>query len=167
MQTLVIAVLLGFAITSANRPPSPYIDKGACPFEGCIYREWIAAKETRLFDHPNGKRIVGVLHKGQHVVGLTGEVHCVPVLVHATEDVPDPQNPRHIVLRRGEPFYLLHRLGEGYWLGGYQGKLVSVDSFSDPGRFPKAVWWVKVKTRSGLVGWAISDRNFDGQDSLS
>ena len=167
MLNLPIAVLFSLALINTSRPPTPYIDKGACPFEGCIYREWIALKAIRLLDRPNGKRVVGMIHQGEHVIGLTGEVHCMPVLVHALEDVPDPQNLRHIVVRKGEAFYLLHRLGEGYWLGWYKGKLIDVDEFSNPGKVPQAVWWVKVKTPSGLAGWTISDGNFAGQDSLS
>ena len=29
-------------VTQASGPPVPYEDIGACPFEGCVYREWIA-----------------------------------------------------------------------------------------------------------------------------
>jgi hypothetical protein len=30
-------------------PSSPYVDKGACPFEGCSYRAWTAKRRVLLF----------------------------------------------------------------------------------------------------------------------
>jgi len=60
--------------------------------------------------------------------------------------------------------------GEGAWLVWFHGKLSTVDNFSDKGPFPKAVWWVKVRTAAGLVGWTTSDHgrnDFYGQDSLA
>lgn len=108
-----------------------------------------------------------MVRAGERVAGLTGEVHSVPVLVHARENIPNPEKPGETAIPRGEPFYVLHYLGEGYWLSWYKGTLVNVENFSDAGPFPKSVWWVKVKTGKGLVAWAVSDGNFEGQDRLA
>lgn len=32
--------------------PDPYISKGACPFECCSYREWIANRDVTVMDKP-------------------------------------------------------------------------------------------------------------------
>jgi hypothetical protein len=90
-------------------PPSPYIDKGACPFECCTYREWTAKEAIALVDQPNGKRAVAQLHKGEKVQGVTGEVHSVPSRVVATKDNPNAK------VKAGDVIYVLHYLGEGAW----------------------------------------------------
>ena len=44
MRTAAITGLL-LALTQtphSGAPPMPYIDQGACPFECCTYRDWVA-----------------------------------------------------------------------------------------------------------------------------
>lgn len=159
--------LVAVATGAINRPPTPYIDKGACPFEGCTYRTWVAKKEVHLVSRPGSRKTVGVVQAGERVVGITGEVHSIPILVHAADNIPDPDKPDQVLIPKGKPFYVIHYLGEGYWLCWYDGQLTEVENFSDRRPFPKATWWVEVRTSSGLIGWAISDGNFDGQDSLA
>jgi hypothetical protein len=167
MRLLFCILLVGLTVTGASGPPNPYIDKGACPFEGCTYREWVAKRDLTLFDLPNGQRRIGRLGAGERVTALTGEVRSVPKLVHAKANVQNPDKPEETIIPKGEAFYLLHHIGEGNWLSWYRGKLVPVESFLVAGSFPKSVWWAKVKTRTGLVGWVVSDGNFDGQDRLA
>jgi hypothetical protein len=159
---------LGFTLLSGaeNTLQNPFIDKGACPFEGCVYREWTATKRITLYDEPQGKHIIGHLRPGERVIGITGEVRCIPLRALAEWDHPDPEDPSRILIKKATAYYVLHYEGEGAWLVWYRGKLITVN-LSESGSFPKAVWWVKVKTSAGVVGWAISDRNFDGQDSLA
>jgi hypothetical protein len=145
--------------TKEQAPPSPYIDKGACPFECCTYREWTAKEAIDLVDQPNGKRVVGQLHKGEKVQGVTGEVHSIPLRVVALNDDPDAK------VKAGDVIYVLHYLGEGAWQVWHKGELVVIENFSDKGPFPRATWWVQIKTASGVVGWAISHGNFSNQDS--
>ena len=50
-RTAIIAVLtvvLMFApdATAQSRPPVPFFDRGACPFECCTYRQWSVDKPT-------------------------------------------------------------------------------------------------------------------------
>src|SRR5438034_1651310 len=59
----------------ARGPRMPYVDWGACPFEGCVYREWIAertatVRTARRRDAPVAFR----LSPGDKVVALTGVV---------------------------------------------------------------------------------------------
>jgi hypothetical protein len=168
---LIAGASLCFGLTllsgGETTPPHPFIDKGACPFEGCTYREWTATKRITLYDVPKGKHAVGHLGPGEHVVGITGEVRSIPLRVVATSNHPDPEDQRRVLIKKGEPYCVLHYLGEGTWLVWHRGKLTTIENFSESGPFPNAIWWVKVKTSEGLVGWAISDHNFDGQDSLA
>jgi len=143
---------------------SPYIDKGACPFEGCVYREWTAKKAIDLYDKPNGTRIVGHLRAGEHVAGLTGEVHSIPIRVVAKENIPDPEHPDRTMIPKGQGFYVIHYLGEGNWLAWYRGNLTTVESMSEDGPFPQATWWVQVKTSKGIIAWTVSLNNLDNQD---
>lgn len=86
----------------------------------------------------------------------------------ASEDKPDPEDPNRIMIRKGETFYVLHYAGEGNWLVWFHGKISFVENFSNEGPFPKADWWVEIKTAKGVVGWAISNPgDFDGQDRLA
>ena len=167
-RTLVFFFLLGFLAVNAgtpqnqptteSAPPSPFIDKGACPFECCTYREWTANQEISLLDQPNGKKVVTQLHKGEKVQGVTGEVHSIPLRTTAKHD--DPQTG----LKAGDVIYVLHPVGEGFWKVWHGGKLLDTDDVPDKG-LPRYTWWVQIKTASGVVGWAISRHNFDNQDA--
>ena len=142
-----------------NAPPNPYIDKGACPFECCTYREWTANEAIELLDQPNGKKIVAHIQKGEKVQGLTGEVHSVPLRVVASRDQPDAN------IKRGDVFYVLHYSGECYWTVWHNGQLAEAENCSDEGPHPQSTWWVKVKTASGVTGWTVSQGNFSNQDA--
>lgn len=32
-------------------------------------------------------------------------------------------------------------------------------------KFPKSIWWVKMKTKSGLIGWTKEHQNFGNMDA--
>jgi len=160
-------MLLGVMVTSViaaqtageHQPPNVYIDRGACPFECCTYREWVARTGVTLLDSPNGKRVVGRVKKGQRVLALTGEVHSVPLPVVAHHDYPDAD------VKTGDTVYVLHYVGEGYWKVWHDGKVVEIDDFPDKGSKPKTTWWVKLKTPTGAIGWTVEHGNFENQDA--
>jgi len=155
-------ILLAGAMDLPSAPPSPYIDKGGCPFEGCVYREWTAQRTIPLYDKPNGVRTGVFLRAGEHVVGLTGEVHSIPQRVVSDENITDLVDARRIRIAKGQVYYVIHYLGEGAWLVWHRGKLTSLDDVPVRAQSVRAVWWVRVKT--SRVGWTISHNNFDGQD---
>src|SRR6266478_6263107 len=86
---VLLAPVVAAQTTGEQKPPNVYIDKGACPFECCTYREWVAHTDVTLLDSPNGKKVVGRIKRGEKVLALTGEVHSVPLRVTAKEDYPD------------------------------------------------------------------------------
>jgi hypothetical protein len=158
---------LGMLVVSASgpnfacgqEPPKIHIDKGACPFECCTYREWVARTDATLVDRPNGKRVVGRIKKGDKVLALTGEVHSVPLRAVANRDYSDAG------VKAGDTIYILHYLGEGYWKIWHDGKLVEIEDFPGKGPKPKFAWWVKLKTSSEVIGWTIERNNFENQDA--
>src|SRR5690554_5510024 len=44
-----LAILASLAAVQAQSlPPLPFEDIGACPFEGCVYREWVARSAVEI-----------------------------------------------------------------------------------------------------------------------
>jgi hypothetical protein len=146
--------------SQAVLPPELYISKGACPFECCTYRKWRANRTVTLMDHPGGKPMAQVRNHEQ-VLAITGEVRTHPLRV--TIKKKGSQNGSVPV---GSTVYLLHPIGEGFWLVWYEGKTIEMDpQYEGPG--PQYQWWAKVKTQSGKIGWArmnASDLAFENVD---
>jgi hypothetical protein len=143
----------------ADRPPKVFVDVGACPFECCTYREWTVRKSVRLLDQPNGMHVVGALHKGEAVQGLTGEVISTPIAVKVNRALPGTP------IKAGDTFYVLHYDGEGDWKVWFRGETTFVNQSVVNVPRPKSEWWVKVRKSAGVVGWALSDDHFLHQDA--
>ncbi len=151
-----------------SHPPSVYVAKGACPFEGCVYREWIARRALTVLDRPGGSEVARI-NKGDRVQAITGEVHCRPLRVVADRNHPESGSyePTSPLIRKGQVYYLLHYLGEGQWKVWFQGKLAVIGGRDPDAPKPKTTWWAKVKTARGVTGWVVATGNFDGQDMLA
>jgi hypothetical protein len=146
----------------AAEPPKLYVSEGACPFECCTYQDWIAKRTVTLLDRPGGSAIVQV-RKGEKVQAITGEVRTHPLRyqIQQTED-----NPQVGTIAAGSTVYLLHPIGEGFWLVWYRGKIVPIDP-QYVGPDPSYQWWAKVKSQSGRIGWVqmkANDLAFDRVD---
>lgn len=151
------------AATPMSTPPNPFIDKGACPFECCTYRDWTTKKPVTLLDKPDGKTAVAAVPAKTVVRGVTGQVWSMPVSITATHAFADSP------IRKGDTFYAMHSAGEGFWVVWFKGKTYSVDMTqpSDGAVLEKASskWWVQIKTKDGKVGWVLNANQFDNQDS--
>ena len=143
---------------ATDRPPTPFIDRGACPFECCTYRKWRALQPLKLVDRPGGKKIVGRLRAGETVDALTGETHSAPLAMEAPVDIPAAR------VRKGDPIFVLHFEGEMTWKIWVRGKLTDAELLGLQ-RVPKTEWWAKVRTLRGVVGWVRAERNFENQDA--
>ena len=120
----------------------PYEDVGACPFEGCVYREWranavVAVRTTRLASAAIAFRV----RKGEAVTALTGiVVTTVPgrVRFRAPADltwtdfetavvggVPSrhPRESGVLHVEPGDTLYLLTYHGEGSTAAWFNGRL--------------------------------------------
>jgi hypothetical protein len=169
------AGILGFGLLVAvvALGQEPYIDKGACPGEGCGYGErWVTETAIQLRGAPgSSSTIVATLERAEPVATITSEVHTIPV--------------RFIVRRAHEEFVpgdeviVYTYLGEGRFRLRHNGKLKEVDlDFSPAGssngtrcdvearcwgtleKEHESQWWVKVRTRSGLEGWVLDTAGF-------
>ena len=174
LSIALIVVLLSAGVAASEvRPPSTYVDVGACPFECCSYRMWTVNEATTLLTEPEGKAVVGSLRKGDLVQGLTGEVISKPLAVKANHNIHavgagQSDIVMDLSIPTGDTFYILHYEGEGAWKVWLSGKTVSVDERDITNMatlHPKMDWWVKVKDAKGNVGWTLSDRHFLHQDA--
>ncbi len=58
-------------VRSGLAPALPYIAKNKCPFEGCVYREWTALKDTPTYTTWRGTRKrAGTVRKGEKVTAV-------------------------------------------------------------------------------------------------
>ncbi|MBZ5579568.1 MAG: hypothetical protein LAP40_23655 [Acidobacteriia bacterium] len=153
---LALLYVLAMGAVAADRPASLFVDRGACPFECCTYRKWKASKPLVLRNRPGGKA-VGGLKPGDWVSALTGETRSVPLAMASPVDVPDEG------IRKGDPIFLLHYEGEGFWKIWVRGKTADVEVLSVR-QVPKTEWWAKVRTSGGLIGWVRAEGNFENQD---
>ena len=156
---VIMPLLLSLALLAADRPPSPYIDRGACPFECCTYRRWRALKPMVLHDRPGGHRIVGRLQSGEWVRALTGETRSKPVALAAPFDVPKDG------IRKGDRVFVLHYSGEGFWKVWVRGETVDEPFQLAEAQRPLTEWWAQVRTSSGIVGWVRAENAFANQDA--
>lgn len=162
-----------------QRPPQTYAAKGACPFECCVYREWNVEENVELYDSPGGTRQTGLAAKGEQVEGLTGEVHLSPTPVLVRYRPPYSQG-----VDIGDVVFILDYRGEGHANIWHEGRIIETDvlSVEDHCMFPgedcwgeyldpsdaeqrPSVWWVKVRTSSGAVGWTDKPQNFSNKDA--
>jgi len=171
------ATSLAAAATSAL--PKTFVDKGACPFECCTYREWSVGKDTTLYDKPNGTQVVGRVKKGEKVTGLTGIIYIAPTPMQVVYP--------HLPYKKGETVYLLTPIGEGFRKVWFNGKVREEEvvflynygadkTCKKPdkecwGRVQgednegKMTWWVQVKLPNGKSGWSKESANFGNMDS--
>jgi hypothetical protein len=76
--TVLGAVMITVTSAFAQRPTLPFVDKGACPFEGCVYqRDWTAKARVvayQTWDSHAPVRSVFVIEPGETVTAMTGVV---------------------------------------------------------------------------------------------
>lgn len=170
-----IACLLSGSPVSPQEapPPETLIDKGACPFECCTYRTWHADSETELLEKPEpGSGIVATVPQGSEVEALTGDVY-VTAGIFSVEKAFSRYEP-------GDSIRVYTYLGEGRFKTWFNGRFYEDDLDSGPfgssgytsklGVFrlkPVSIWWVKIKTRNGIVGWSDRAENFSNKDACS
>jgi hypothetical protein len=171
--------------TPAFAAPPVYIDKGACPFECCTYRQWSVLDDTVLFDKAEGTRPVAKLSKGASVTAVTGEVHLVPTPMKVVF--------AHGRFHVGDQAYLLTNEGEGVmkvWMNGTISEedvwFVGDSKWQDWGdadgkrmtcahpskqcwgrieELPESDWWILIKSPDGKLGWTKDHAHFGNKDA--
>ena len=171
MKTLFGAILsiliAAFAVFGQNsRPTMPFVDKGACPFECCTYREWTVDRTTAVRSAMrDGSSIAFRLKKGERVRGLTGTV-----ITSQPGEVRVLKRTKigRFTAQPGDTLYLLTYVGEGFHRVWYKGRITEEETYDRKFfrelRKPKAVWWVKVRNSKGQIGWSREPDNFGNKD---
>lgn len=167
---LVLAfVIIGNLKSKAEEHPDFYIDKGACPFECCTYRDWEAEETTELFAEPKtDSRRIGSIENGTVVKALTGEVHSKPGKLIVRKNVD--------LFQKGEILWVYTYLGEGYYKIWRKGHFIEHEidfNINEPdnddwGHFeytPDSKWWVIMMAPNGLKGWTNHPENFSNKDA--
>lgn len=167
------------------KPPIPYFDYGACPFECCTYRRWTVEADTILYKKRSTTSGVAFrVKKGDHVIELTGVVETLkPGRIIVKKELAIGLK-RKAQVKPGAILYLLNYMGEGVYKIWFQGKLYQDEMPTAPGLItnvplderekymhvisePGNIWWVKVKNRRGQVGWSKEDEHFGDMDSCA
>lgn len=178
-RVILFSLFLAGSITTAQdiKPPSPYLDHGACPFECCTYRRWSVEKDTVIYTQRSTTSGVAFrVKKGEHVTGVTGVVitaRAGQVLVKKAQTIGQDRKVR---VKPGDILYVLHYEGEGFSKIWFRGKIYS-DEIPRIGADNKpsadfqvvskadAVWWVQVKNSRGQIGWTKQTDNFGNMDA--
>jgi len=151
-------------------PPLPFEDVGACPFEGCTYRQWTTnARVKVLKERSDDAPVAFELPAGARVTALTGVVVTVVPGIVELRDAEEVETAEgKVPMKAGEVFYLLTYQGEGFskvWIKDGVRTGVDLSRFK-PKRGATAIWWVQVRNGRGQVGWTRHPDLFDGKDRL-
>lgn len=184
IATLLLLLFVSAVVPAQDvKPPTPYLDNGACPFECCTYRAWTVEKDTLLYNQRsttsgNAFRV----KKGDRVTGLTGVVVTLKpgrVLVKKARMIGVDHKIR---VKPGDILYLLHYSGEGIYKIWFRGKIYEEEMPTAPGLItktpleqreeylhviaePETEWWIKVKNQRGQVGWTKQNDHFGNMDA--
>jgi hypothetical protein len=144
-----------------------------------MYRRWHTLKDTVAYTSPNKhSKKVGIFKKGTWVRGLTGEVRTV-------EPGKFVITKAHERYRPGDVLWVYTPMGEGFYKVWFKGKMFQqeMDYMSGPYEttYPscsetpdcwgelktplKTEWWVKVRSRTGWIGWTDQTENFGNMDA--
>lgn len=186
-----VALAVAVPVLGQELPPLPYLDQDACPFECGTYRDWRARQTVIAYVEPkDGSPVAFTIKNKQVVAAETGFVQTLkagitkvmkPILLGYEKETSDPEPKPLLHLKPGELLYTLHYVGEGSDLFWYQGKVYTDQIASDkpdpnppPPELdlqvlsrPIAVWWVKVMTKNGRIGWLKNPPYFENSDACS
>jgi len=180
LSTTLIAAQLNPALTphKAPKPTLPKIDQNACPFEGCQFGLWRAQEKVQLFSTWREPRKVIRLRKGESITAVTGVyITFEPTEIQVTAPIPEyGLKPGDLVLgymNLGEGFF--NAWFNGYWVENFDGSgVVYPDGSGCHGKCNakllksgRGEWWVRIKTKDGIIGWTRDGDKFNGSDALA
>jgi hypothetical protein len=151
----------------AQGDPRPFEDPGACPFECCVYRDWVAEKDIPIYaERSTDSPVLARLQKGESVTALTGVVVTTrPGLARVTRSL----SLDGVRAKVGDVVELLTYGGEGTYKLRFQGRVIGpngdyMNSLTITAS-PESVWWVKVKSKRGQTGWSNAPDAFGNKDA--
>ena len=177
-----VAVFLLAAASAAAGEPDVYIQKRACPFEGCTFGMWQVQSTTTVYQAPStSAKVLGTLKAGSTAEVATGEVHVVPGQARA---ISTPHKSA-ASLKADAPIEILDYIGEGY-SRVRQGETIAEVKIArtakrcteNPNwrycwvevlREPVSEWWVVLGPSSDYPGgWVrMSEKGLRAKDALS
>src|ERR1700752_1151768 len=135
MGALAVLVMLVQSLGNGE-PTMPYYDFGACPFECCTYRDWVATAPVQAVGShtrtPSTQTLAFNIAKGETVTGMTGVVitnkaGVVRITKPIQLDVSSRRFPNlseRVTLAPGDRLYLFTSQGEGYMSGWFKGRVL-------------------------------------------
>ncbi|HEY0673802.1 MAG TPA: hypothetical protein VGD27_16100 [Longimicrobiales bacterium] len=148
--------------------PAELLARGnACPFECCVYGDWLADSDIPLHDLPRATGTPSfMLQKGQKMRADSGVVYITSLAFAVVDDTVVRYADRRSWLLPGDTLVLLEPIGEGYWTMWRRGEVLQevppfFDSSSEPKRgrligTPRHEWWVHASA-PGRSGWFNAD----------
>jgi len=173
-----VAVLALFSVLTVSTVGEAYIDKHACPGEGCDYCTLYKAVSTvTVYEQPSLQAaIVGEVQPGDTFISKDGEVHSVPT--------PCIVDRAHDKFQPGDEIFALTYSGEGWYKVFHNGELTEADLGFSPwggsggktcdnpkycwGHLTKELeftWWLYVITEDGVEGWVAGDETMRAIDN--
>ena len=160
----------GGSVTASRHKQSVaahFEDRGACPFECCTYRKWLAQKNISAHKDMNEQSPTAFrVRKGEWVDGVTGVV--------VTTKLGQARVTRPIALGRyrakpGELVEVLNYAGEGIYKLRFRRTVIQPGDYDDSGisvvKEPETIWWVQLRNKIGQLGWSKEARSFGNQDA--
>lgn len=143
---------------------------GACPGEGgCTFGEWIAKEEVPVYaERSTTSPLLYRVKKGEKVRGLEAVLHVVNPRTCTAQrrTVGYLGGGRELPIPAGTKLTISYYEGEGYALTEYQNTELSVslidDTFKCSEDEPDETLWLKVRSKSGRVGWSKDRAKFSG-----
>lgn len=174
---LLVIPQVSVAATAQKPLKLPFLDWGACPFECCTYRDWVASENmTAYSSRDENSTAVFKIKQNETVKAITGVVvtrqaGLVDILKTVKLGYAGYQDDTLLTLHKGERIAVLHYAGEGQEVFWYKGKtytdeigLQRTDTFKKLSS-AKFEWWAKVRNRAGKIGWTKRTDAFKNQDS--
>ncbi len=160
-------------------PDSVLERRNACPFECCVYGDWVADTVIPMLTEPrsNGAPVF-TLAKGDSMKTEFGVVYVTSIALVVVTDTVPLGNEGRVKLLPGDTLVLLDPIGEGYWTAWRRGEILEevppfFESWVREGRQGRMIgqpgreWWVRV-TAGGRTGWFRPDRlGVTGADACS
>lgn len=142
--------------------------RNACPFECCVYGNWVADTIIPMYAAPRTQgRPVFTLARGDSMRTEYGAVYVTSIGLVVVDDslVLGPEDGTKLL--PGDTLVLLDPIGEGFWTAWRRGEIIEqvppfFESWWRPrqqGRMigrPAREWWVRATSR-GRTGWFTPD----------